>query len=175
MLQDLQTWCRSRGMSTIRPPFTPTTVGRTSGTQFPELSSQYKGMAVKAITYWLAEKTLERCRPGNQHDAVRATCLVAITRFLRILDAGGVFLEEGEICEAERMGQLYLTSYQWLAVETDKLDLKMWYIRPKHHYFLHMCTDLRCTGLNPKRCSCDVDETFMNTLKKSGRRRTGRQ
>jgi hypothetical protein len=160
-------------MATIRPAFTASSVGRTAGTQFPELGSQYKGMAVKAITYWLAEKTQAQCRPHNVHDAVRTTCLVAITGFLRILDTAGFFLEEDEIREAERLGQLFLTSYQWLAVETDGRGENLWFIRPKHHYFLHIATQLRVTGFNPKKYSCEIDESYMNTMKKIGSKTHG--
>jgi hypothetical protein len=99
--------------------------------------------------------------------------MVAIVRFLRILDAGGFFLDEEEIQEAERMGQLYLTSYQWLAVETDRLGLNLWFIRPKAHYFLHIATGLRTTGLNPKKYACEIDESYMNTLKKIGSKTHG--
>jgi hypothetical protein len=168
---ELHAWCRSKGISKPRTSFTLSSVGRSQRSQYPELASSFKGMEVKTIILWLADHAQKYT--STEHCATRCTAMWSIRHFIQICDSGGAFLSEGEAAEAERWGVLYLQSVQWLMVHTDELGLNLWYLRPKSHYFLHLVTALRVTGLNPKRYSCEVDESFMHVMKKVGSKAHG--
>ena len=170
--KDFARWCRRERISCSRAAFSLASLGRESQSQYPELASWYKGMTVKTMCFWLAEKARE-LDDGSLHSNFRATCMWAMAEFLHTVDGGGVWLDDADVLRARRAGRLYLQCYQWLAVQTEEQGQCLWASKPKMHYFDHAVRSLHI-GVNPKFVQCDADETFMNTCKRIGSRCHGK-
>ena len=65
--------------------------------------------------------------------------------------------------------QTHLLSWQHLAAQCQMRKLRLYKMRPKHHYLDHIARDVARTSLNPRKTmTCFNDESFLGCLKKIG-------
>ena len=65
--------------------------------------------------------------------------------------------------------EVHLLAWQHLAARCEGLNLRLYKLRPKHHYFDHIGEDVQRTRLNMwKLASCNNDESFLGYLKRIG-------
>lgn len=65
--------------------------------------------------------------------------------------------------------EVHLLAWQHLAARCEGLNLRLYKLRPKHHYFDHIGEDVQRTCLNMwKLASCNNDESFLGYLKRIG-------
>lgn len=65
--------------------------------------------------------------------------------------------------------EVHLLAWQHLAARCEGLNLRLYKLRPKHHYFDHIGEDVQRTRLNMwKLASCNNDESFLGYLKRLG-------
>ena len=166
------TWCSRRGVASPLP-FTPSSLNRTSGQSFPELSSAFKAMSVKHLIFWCAELSAQHAHIGDLSSCMRHLAMASLADFHRTLDRSALFVSLDAANAAERSCVEHLRAVQWLAAQSDAELTQLWGLRPKCHYLWHLATGLRATGLNPAALSCDMDETFMGTLRGFGRTTRG--
>ena len=65
--------------------------------------------------------------------------------------------------------EVHLVAWQHLAHRCTELGLRLYKLRPKHHYFDHLGRDMSRTLLNPRKVhQCNNDESFLGYLKRIG-------
>lgn len=65
--------------------------------------------------------------------------------------------------------ELHLISWQHIASQCEKNGLRLYKMRPKHHYMDHTGEDVKRTHLNClKLMACFNDESFLGYLKRIG-------
>jgi hypothetical protein len=158
-------WCKSNKRSKPKTSFTLASVNR-SQKNFPEMGRHFKGMELKTIMRFLSDECWAK-HDGSQHSRARMTVMWANVQFHHVLVHADLYLTPHEIDEAQYAGRIGLIAFQWLANRSVEEDTKLWHLKPKRHYKEHIVEDLS-NGLNPKRFTCDVDETFMHVLKRIG-------
>ncbi|CAE7403834.1 unnamed protein product [Symbiodinium natans] len=164
-------WNKQHGQSVLHPRFTPARLCRKGRTQFPCLNA--KGAASKRISFWLAAVGTEfASRPGaTLLDKTCATCMVSYVEFLRTLDAADLLLDARTAKKAYDLGTLHLNTYSSLRQLSSRtfgykaVNRSCWALLPKHHYFLHMCTDtIMRDGLNPRFQTLFAGESFIGEV-----------
>ena len=105
--------------------------------EYPEMASYWKAAHVKAVCYFVAQRTIELHVPGDDHSNVRTTCAWAWLQMNRLVDSSGRWFTDTQRLEFHDAGMLYLQTWQKLAEEASSNDEKLFRIRPKHHYLHH--------------------------------------
>lgn len=160
-------WCKRLGVQSDGINwFAPTSLGRWVKSMLPELNSKVKAARVKPIVMFLQHVSLQM-PVLHTWVPVANQCIFGAARFLEILDCAGMWLTHGERARAVRAGRAMLVSYQWLAKKACRLRLRLWHLRPKHHYVDHQLLDVS-TGVNIKALMCFGAEDFMGCVKRLG-------
>lgn len=115
------------------------------------------------VLYFMSEKALQLCS-GSEYDKVRATCIWAWCEWTESLDEWGLMM--GDVTRAQRAGNLFLVSYQYLANASLQAGTCLYKVRTKHHYFQHTVRRLSLCKWNPKRQQCILEEDFLGKLKR---------
>ena len=168
-------WCATRGIKPVRGWFNKASLGITNN-EFPELASWFKAVHIKIIVMWLADQAQVFTRQGSEHDDFRCVCLWSLAEYSRVLDRAAehsVMLSSSAKRKALNAGFQFLRSYQWLACNARAHNCKLYFVRPKLHAFWHILVDCVAHGLNPVRVQCNVDESYMHTLKRIGKHCAG--
>jgi hypothetical protein len=164
-------FCKRGGLSKPRGGLSISQIGRENKSQFPELSSKYKGMHVKLLCRYLAHVTYKKDDGTSVHKAMRSSLFWGLLDMIFVFDEawrdGRWKLSTNEISRAQYAGRTYLLSYQWLSIESLKNKTHNFKQRPKRHYVDHMIRDLS-NGINPNAVNCEQDETFMGIVKRIG-------
>eukprot|EP00969_Alexandrium_andersonii_P345861 15288240-Alexandrium_andersonii.AAC.1 len=138
---------------------------------YPEMSSTFKASSMKTLSRYIAAKT--QCMCETMCHKVRAVCCWAHWVFARILDSADFYLTDSEIAAAEYAGETMLLAWQWLADNASSEGKRLWFIRPKHHMFEHICNSMRAQRVNPARLACWLDESLMHDIKQLGQKCPG--
>ena len=152
---------RANGVHMARRYFTAANCGLDQP-QFAELGSVFKAAQVKAMLWFFASKMTAHAADVPEGRYV-AACVWALLRAVQIFDGSSLILHEHDAREASRMILLHLRTWQVLAARLE--HLRVFYIRPKHHYMHHVAEDLLRTRLNPRSYQCFDDEAFLSRVK----------
>lgn len=76
-------------------------------------------------------------------------------------------LTQEEADSISEMLDLYLVSYQALAVEAGAAAEALWKIRPKFLYMSHISDWTREARINPRYTGCAYDEDYLGKLKRT--------
>lgn len=163
--RQLRAFCQANDLKCPSPPFTLASIGRTSSRDFPVLGSAYKSAHVKVYTSFAAELAYQNC-DGTRMSKVRSVCTWAAAEYLFILDQEDLIMDQGMVHKAIRAAQLFLDSYQWLAAHAVDQGACLWKLRPKHHYYGHMCRTMARDRINPRKMSCFLAEDFVGKIAK---------
>ena len=152
----------------------------------PELNSTHKAARVVCMNHYFCTRVLkladapvpeaDDAPAGVPLDAdakhkgeiakLRGTLAWAYMEQHRILDAAELFLTADEVLRFCRSVNLYNVVLQKL-IDVDRKHI--WRARPKNHGMDHLCiTLIRVSRLNPKKCSCLLEEDFLGKMKKIG-------
>ena len=126
------------------------------------ISPSLLSWVLKAMLWFFASKMTAHAAdvPEGRYVAV---CVWALLRAVQIFDGSSLILHEHDAREASRMILLHLRTWQVLAARLE--HLRVFYIRPKHHYMHHVAEDLLRTRLNPRSYQCFDDEAFLSRVK----------
>jgi hypothetical protein len=168
-------WCKCEGYHMFSGhAFSKNNLNIVPG-RYPEMASSYKAATVKQVLLFLADKTtkISDANPRCEESLNRAACLHYWASWHYVLDHGGSILSVEDSKTAQRVGRLFLLSYQKLsdaAIARRRLAYK---IRTKHHTMDHQVDRITVDRLNPKNVACFVDEDFLGKLKRLGQQTHG--
>ena len=97
---------------------------------------------------------------------LRASCIWSLWQFINICDHAGLFLTVSQAKAAAAAGEYFLVCYQKLAWAAHSSGHCLWKVRPKLHYFAHLCDSVRRRRLNPRRYDLFGAEDFMKKVKR---------
>ena len=95
-----------------------------------------------------------------------ANLLTKFMTFCQILDRADLFLTDDQALRARCAGRDTLLLYQRLAEDSYSRSERMWKLRPKMHYFMHIIESLPTTFENPARADAFAWEDFMGRIKR---------
>jgi hypothetical protein len=158
-------WCRAEG---LQGPsfncFSRLSLGRESPSDYPTMTTKLKAAHMQIVIFYLAH-VAEQMRPRDIECKVARICIWALAQFLHVLNVGDVWLTHAEAAAAAGAGRLHLETYGFLSARATARSCKRWRLRPKHHYFDHLCGDVQSCRLNPRILSCFCGESFLGKLK----------
>jgi hypothetical protein len=143
-------------------------IGRKSGTKYPELSSSIKASTVKCFTVFLATVAAQ-FEAGDDHTRVRATCAWGMAEFIYVADTGGLILAPAQVTRLVYGARTYLAMYAVLARTSAVRNQYIWKVRPKLHEFKHLVDFVESSKLNPQRNACWHEESYLGQVKKLGK------
>ena len=163
-------WCKAKK---IPPPkcltFSMRGLGLAESRRgYPELSSKYKGVAVKQILFFIAFK-MERLCVHDRHSMPRATCACSLAAYVHICDVQPLVMSHEAAKKASDLFKLCLRAYGALCVEAHAADRHLFKVRPKAHYFDHTGRALLEFRINPRAYSIWLQEDMLGKLKRIGR------
>lgn len=164
---EFKDWCSDNKLVAPAVHFSLANLGRTSQTEYPELSSNFKAGHTKLLVGFLAHLTHELSL-SDERSKCRAVMCYSLAQVLHILDLAGRRMMPHEIREAQHYGYLYLNCYQKMAHSALTSGQCLYKIKPKYHYLDHHFADLS-DGWNPRYRHLFMDETFMGMLARLGR------
>ena len=166
MKADLVRWCKAEKRRCPPTSFTMATLGRSSQTSFPELSSKFKAAHVKTMIPWMADLTARLTDMSSVRSQTRATLFWSLAKFISITDCADRFLSDQEYADVQRTGNSFLTAYVRLAQMAHASGQCLWAVKPKLHYMCHHFEDAR---INPRYLHCFGDEDFVGKMARIGR------
>jgi len=101
-----------------------------------------------------------RCR----YSKMRATCVWAMADYLHTLGNNGLVMSWEARQRAHVSGQRFLMRYQWLAATCFDQRKCLYKLRPKHHYYAHVCDRHLHSAVNPRFYHNFQDEDFMGKI-----------
>lgn len=90
------------------------------------------------------------------------------------MDNTGLVLDESDATEMSSCLLLHLRCTEWLAGYFWTADVKVFKMRPKHHYTWHVAMDLPKMRINPKVFNNTEEESFLGKCKRIARQCHGR-
>ena len=154
--------CAQAGLRLRRRQLTVANLGLDKP-QFAELGAMWKAAQVKGLLYFFAVKMRQVARKVQEGQVV-AVCMWSLVRAINIFDGGSLFLSAEDAQKACELIYIHLQSWQLLALRLE--NLRIFRIRPKHHYLQHLADDLRNSRLNPRCMQCMDDESFLGRVKR---------
>ena len=121
-----------------------------------------KAAHTKTLTIWCADASYHHCE--GEHGRLRRACTWGLANYLYVLDTGGEVLSNHQVDEAVYSAQVFLRTYQQLAVNAVKKEMALWKTRPKGHYFAHMVDAMQASHMNPKSVHAFGDEDFIGRV-----------
>lgn len=103
--------------------------------------------------------------PKDELLQMLATCNWALARAIELSDNAGVLFNEDDACEYHGCILLHLQTTQWLAGYFWAQRIRIFKLRPKHHYLWHLACDARSTLINPSVFVCFDEESFLGKVK----------
>ena len=125
------------------------------------MTTRYKAAHVKTVCIWL--HVVAAANVDSEYKRLRAACCYALSTWITLLDSAPLLLSDAQVTEAQRLGYLFLRSYQRLAAESLILGKTLYKIRPKFHAFEHTIENL-ANKENPRYFSCFLDEDLMGKV-----------
>ena len=131
---------------------------------FPLFHGQtIKAATTRAIAPFMKE-LCEEFNDGSDHDKHRLKVLEYLVEFYSIIADVEPFFAPKTAKRFKFVIVQLLKHYSWLAQEAQIKSLLRWKVELKHHYFFHMA--LRHMEMNPKFCSCYMDESMIGRMTK---------
>ena len=160
-------WCTHTGRSAPRGGLLSlVSLGRgKSSLEYPELSSAVKAVAVKDFAVYLA-KVVAELPQIDDYTRIRAACSWAMAEFIHVTDNAGLILTNEQVGRLSFAAQTYVKFYSVLATMAADDVLYMWKVRPKFHYFTHMCEFAVSSKLNPTLIACWNEESYLGRVKR---------
>ena len=163
-------WCvESLGRKMSAPRLTLRTLGRAeSNVVYPQLSTAWKGMAVRCLIFFLAFYTEKWCQSTSFQQLIATHCW-ALADYLWTCQTAGMTMTAYEKHRALHAGHVYLVTLQALNVYSRTAGLFLFRTRPKNHYFHHILKTLQKSKFNPKTWTTIRKESMLFKLKRIGR------
>ena len=134
------------------------------GNHYPELSSSVKAVSVKCFAVYLS--TLVSDLPATcEHTRLRGTCAWATAEFIHVTDNAGLVLTQEQAARVSVAANTYCVTCAALAAAAASVGRKNFKLRPKFHYFWHLCQFCVLNSLNPDRLACWNDESYLGRVK----------
>lgn len=164
-----RTWAVAHGLPCSLDDLTERSLGGSADT-YPSLPG--KASDCKSMLSFLATITAPLAFSDDFYEQVLACSAWAIAEFLWLLDSAGMFLDASQASRAKQAGELFLSTYVWLASHAVSKGWLQWKVRPKMHSLHHICLRLAAgtVSLNPRFTSCWGDEGFVGQVAKVARR-----
>lgn len=169
--EDLRAQCRQEKIRVGFKRFTLANTGLDKASHFPELGSIFKAAFLKSALWFFAKKAIDIAEQYPHDDLLKpiATCHWHLYAAIYALDHADLVLDA---CDAQEVGQnfeIHLVSWQHIASQCEMKGLRLYKLRPKHHYMDHTGEDVKRTHLNClKLMACFNDESFLGYLKRIG-------
>ena len=97
---------------------------------------------------------------------MRAVMIWSMADYLNVLATEPVIMSEPARTRAHESGHRFLMSYQWLAGFCLRERVFRFKLRPKFHYFAHVCDYHLESAINSRFQHCFMDEDLMAKVKK---------
>ena len=127
----------------------------------------WRAVLAQVILAFHAEKCYEKSA-GSAHNKLRATCAWGMSEMLHIMDSAGRFLSRSEIARFDEASDLFLMSYQALAVEALENEVCNFKFRPKLHDMCQIILKCVEVGMSPCHRNCFSDEDPMGKCARVG-------
>ncbi len=162
--KSLRDFCKASHVRCGVPAFDKNMLNCGKNTVYPTMSG--KAAHVKVVLRWLSnEFYIASVLP----ETVLKHCAVlfhALAQFTHILAHAPLVLDQATADQACYYGLRYLVVYKYLAISAYQSRQRLWKIRPKNHYIMHTCLEMKETLLNPFCWTCFMDEDFMGKVKR---------
>ena len=120
---------------------------------------------------WIAHKSAEIDVANTELSKCRRANTWAIAELQFVLDMGDWLLTPREIKRAKYATHMYLMTWQFLASAAVRDGLRLFKIRPKHHYFCHLMDRCFSDGQNPRKALQNAaEESYLGVIKRIGQR-----
>ena len=86
--------------------------------------------------------------------------------FLYQCDVNGYWMTEESVAKAMYASTAFLLTYQKLAYNMHESGRRLYYVRPKMHYFAHIAWTVASSKRNPRYEHCFADEDFLGKVRK---------
>jgi len=146
--------------------FSLLSLGRDTATSYPELSSKYKAVEVKTITFYVSHVCSVKCN-DSEDSRLRAVLMWSVCQYMHVLDQAGLILRRSEIQDAQEHLQTHLLASQKLCGRALSARRWLWRLRPKCHYQEHGRIALE-TGINPRYLANFAEEDLIGVMKRIG-------
>ena len=160
--EDMYWTCAQAGLRLRRRQLTLANAGL-DRPQFAELGGMWKAAQVKGLLYYFACK-MQRVAHEVPEGQLVAVCAWSLVRTINIFDGGSLILSGQDARRASELLYMHLKSWQLLALRLE--TLRVFRLRPKHHYLQHLADDLPMTRLNPRCMQCMDEESFLGRVKR---------
>ena len=162
LYDEFRSWCQRHRLACSHDGFTLASLHFPTAHSFPYLGG--KAADCRLVISWLAD---------TQRSNVSRTlgsCALALARFTHLVRSSPALITPAVRAEASECGFRFLALYVQLAGQAILDGQTLYKIRPKMHYFWHICDRMRRSSLNPKLFSCWAAEDYVGKIAKLAER-----
>ena len=137
--------------------------GETKRSGLARAFTRWKASSCKRLLPWVAEK-LQAYQGHGREGFLAALGGWGLVEFVSVLDASPRHMSEAAMEAAARGADAYLGALQELSHAAAAQGLKVWKVRPKVHYFMHLVARMRMHRRNPRFDSVWNNEDFVGRI-----------